>query len=50
MRIFKAGRLTPRAWMLNAVGAPLSAQPLIQAADEAMRNMEKNPPAIAVKK
>ncbi|MFH0895606.1 MAG: hypothetical protein V2A54_14315 [Bacteroidota bacterium] len=41
VRIFKAGRLTPRAWMLNAVGSPLSADPLIQAAGDALTKIEQ---------
>jgi hypothetical protein len=35
-RAVKLGRLTPDAWMRQAVGVPLSAQPLIAAAAEAL--------------
>jgi hypothetical protein len=34
-RICQLGALTPDAWMRQAVGAPLSAQPLLEAASEA---------------
>ncbi len=36
-RICRLGRLTPDAWMRQAVGAPLSAQPLLEATEAAMR-------------
>ena len=36
-RICTLGRLTPDAWMRAAVGAPISAQPLIEAAERAVR-------------
>lgn len=35
-RVAKQGRLTPDAWMRGAVGAPLSAQPLLSAAKAAL--------------
>ncbi len=35
-RIFSLGRLTPRQWMLEAVGQPVSGQPLLVAAAEAL--------------
>ncbi len=35
-RVSKLGRLTPDAWMRNAVGGPLSAQPLLEAARKAI--------------
>ncbi len=35
-RICQLGALTPDAWMRRAVGAPLSAQPLLKAAQEAV--------------
>ena len=36
-RIFSQGRLTPQYWMLGAVGAKLSAQPIINALDAALK-------------
>jgi hypothetical protein len=35
-RVTQLGRLTPDAWMRQAVGAPLSVQPLLDATDEAL--------------
>jgi hypothetical protein len=35
-RMFKAGRLIPQEWMRNAVGQPISAQPMLEAAAEAI--------------
>jgi len=35
-RVAKQGRLTPDAWMRGAVGRPLSAEPLLEAARAAM--------------
>ena len=35
-RVAKQGRLTPDAWLRGAVGAPLSAQPLLDAAKRAL--------------
>ena len=38
--ICKLGRLTHDAWMREAVGSPLSAQPLLRAAGEALDALE----------
>jgi len=38
-RMLKPGRVTPDAWMVNAVGAKVSAQPIIDAAAEALTRM-----------
>lgn len=38
-RMLKPGRVTPDAWMLNAVGAKVSAQPLIDAAAAALTKL-----------
>jgi hypothetical protein len=38
-RIWSQGRLTPQAWMLKAVGQELSAQPLLDAAADAIRGL-----------
>ncbi len=35
MRIFALGQLTPNQWMMEAVGTPLSNEPLLKAAQEA---------------
>jgi hypothetical protein len=35
-QMFKAGRLIPQEWMRNAVGQPISAQPMLEAAAEAV--------------
>ena len=40
-RIYKLGRLIPQEWMKQAVGAPLSIQPLLKATDKALKNLEK---------
>ncbi|MCZ6649389.1 MAG: hypothetical protein O7D35_01870 [Acidobacteria bacterium] len=40
-RICRLGRLTPNAWMEQAVGAPLSAEPLLKAAAAALSRQEK---------
>lgn len=40
-RICQLGALTPDAWMRQAVGAPLSAQPLLDAAAAALQKAEK---------
>jgi hypothetical protein len=40
-RVSRQGRLTPDAWMRGAVGAPLSAEPLLQAADRAVAALQK---------
>lgn len=37
-RITRQGRLTPDAWMQGAVGAPLSAEPLLRAAERALKS------------
>jgi hypothetical protein len=39
-RIFKQGRLTPNQWMVEATGNDLSAQPLLKAAEEALRELK----------
>jgi len=36
-RMYSLGRLTPQAWMNEAVGARISPQPLLKALDEALR-------------
>ncbi|MFN3554953.1 MAG: hypothetical protein ACK4VN_03210 [Bacteroidales bacterium] len=38
-RMFTAGRLIPQEWMRNAVGQPISAEPMIKAAEEAVRKL-----------
>jgi len=40
-RICKLGQLTPDAWMRQAVGGPLSARPLLTAAETAVTEVEK---------
>ncbi|HXU83668.1 MAG TPA: hypothetical protein VN914_19880, partial [Polyangia bacterium] len=42
-RIYQLGNLTPDAWMRQAVGAPVSSQPLLDAAATALEAM---PPAM----
>jgi len=39
-RIYTQGRLTPDIWMKNAVGQPVSAEPMLKAADEALKNIK----------
>ena len=39
-RIFKQGRLTPNQWMVEATGEDLSAQPLLNAAKEALEELK----------
>jgi hypothetical protein len=39
-RICRLGRLTPDAWMRQAVGSPLSAEPLLRATEETLGRME----------
>lgn len=39
-RIFKLGRLTPNQWMMEAVGAPLSVQPILNKTQEALQAMK----------
>jgi hypothetical protein len=41
-RMCSLGRLSPDAWMMQAVGAPISTQPLITAAENAIKALEKN--------
>ncbi len=36
-RIYSIGSITPEAWMLNAVGNPLSVDPLLKASSEALK-------------
>lgn len=38
-RIFTAGRLIPQQWMRNAVGEHISASPMLDAAEEALRKL-----------
>jgi hypothetical protein len=38
-RIFRQGRLTPRQWMQGAVGSDISAQPILNATNEAMEKL-----------
>jgi hypothetical protein len=38
-RIFALGRLTPKHWMLQAVGEELSVQPLIEATERAVERV-----------
>jgi hypothetical protein len=38
-RMCKLGDLAPQVWMKQAVGSPISAQPLIDAASESVKNM-----------
>lgn len=38
-RMFTAGKLTPQEWMQNAVGEPLSNQPMLNAVEEALKNI-----------
>lgn len=40
-RIFPAGRLTPQHWMRNAVGSEVSPQPLLDAADAALKTIAR---------
>jgi hypothetical protein len=39
-RMFKAGRLTPQEWMRNAVGEPISNQPMLDAVEVALKNVK----------
>ncbi len=39
-RIFRQGRLTPQVWMNKAVGKDLTAEPLLEAAREAVKGLE----------
>ncbi len=38
-RIYTYGRIIPQLWMKHAVGSPLSAQPMLEAAQEALTKM-----------
>ena len=49
-RIYKLGKLNPDLWMQKAVGEKLSAQPLIQRADQAVDNLNKQSKKSAKKK
>jgi hypothetical protein len=40
MRIFQLGRLTPQLWMLQATGSQLSIDPMLKAAQEAIKVMQ----------
>jgi hypothetical protein len=39
-RIWAAGRLIPQLWMKNAVGTEISITPLLNATDDALKNMQ----------
>ncbi len=39
-RMCRLGRLTPQVWMQQAVGAKISARPLISAAEQAVKNLK----------
>lgn len=38
-RVFALGRLIPQEWMREAVGGPISARPMIEAAEEAVKKL-----------
>ncbi len=38
-RMFTAGSLIPQVWMQNAVGQPISSQPMFEAVEEALENL-----------
>ncbi len=40
MRMYPVGRLTPQHWMRHAVGGPVSIQPLLQAATQAIEQLK----------
>jgi oligoendopeptidase F len=40
-RIFSQGRLTPKEWMIKAVGKDISVQPMLSAVDDALKNIKK---------
>ena len=40
-RIYKQGKLNPDLWMQKAVGEKLSAQPLLDRTEQAVKNLEK---------
>jgi hypothetical protein len=37
-RIYSQGRLTPQQWMMGAVGAKISTQPILNALDKALKS------------
>lgn len=39
-RIFSQGRLTPKEWMIGAVGSDISIQPMLNAVNEALKNVK----------
>ncbi len=41
LRIYPTGRLTPNLWMQNAVGSHVSAQPMLEAAEQAVKVMKE---------
>lgn len=41
LRMFSAGRLTPRMWMKNAVGKEISIEPVLTATDLALKHITK---------
>jgi hypothetical protein len=43
-RIYSQGRLTPRVWMKGAVGSAISAQPLLDATEQALSQITKSKP------
>ena len=40
-RIWKLGRLTPKAWMVEAVGREMSVEPMLEACDKAVNAFKK---------
>jgi hypothetical protein len=38
-RIYSLGSITPEAWMMQAVGQPLSVDPLLKASGEALKSL-----------
>lgn len=40
-RMCALGNIIPQEWMINAVGAKISSQPLLDAADEALKHIKK---------
>jgi hypothetical protein len=44
-RICQLGNLTPDAWMRQAVGAPVSSEPLLQATAKALESVPAGPPS-----
>jgi hypothetical protein len=41
LRMFSAGRLTPRLWMTRAVGSEIAVEPLLHAAEDALRQVKQ---------